>query len=409
MGIFRRAEKRSAEISISNPVLADYFGIGNRSFAGVQVSESGALTLSAVFRAVSVIAGAIAALPMRTLREDSDGMRERVKSFLDEPGGPEGLTAFEWRELIMWHLCLHGDAFLVHGFNGAGALASLTPLHPRSVSAEWDSAVPGGKKFTVTVDDGTTRDFDSSNLTHLMGPSLDGLRGMSVIGMARNGFGTAIAGDRAAARMFANGALISGMVTTEENISEDEAKELKAGLTAKVQGYENAGDIAFVNRNLRFTPWTMNAADAQFLESREFSISEIGRWFGVPANLLMKDNAVSTWGTGVEVVNRGLRQYTLISWTTRIEQRLSRLLGSTRFVEFDYSGYLKPSPEQEIGLLIDQVNSGLLTLNEARRIRNMPPLADPSADLPRTPPGALPPEAAVEPSSVQGAPDVQPQ
>jgi HK97 family phage portal protein len=197
---------------------------------------------------------------------------------------------------------------------------------------------------------------------------------MSPIEVARNGLGTSIAADRAAAKMFASGALFSGLVSAEEDIDEAEAKIIKESLDAKTAGWEHAGSVAMVNRKLKFTPWTMSQADAQFLESRQFQIQEIARWYGVPANLLMDPGAVSTWGTGVEIQNRGLARYTLAPWTGRIEQALSRLLPAPRFVEFDYAGLERPTPEQEIDLLIKQVEAGLLTVNEARHIRNLPPL-----------------------------------
>jgi len=207
-----------------------------------------------------------------------------------------------------------------------------------------------------------------------MAASLDGLRGMGVVAMARNGLGTAIAGDRAAAKMFSTGALFSGMVTPEEDVTEDEAKVIKDSLNAKTTGWENAGEIAVVNRRLKFTPWTMSLEDAQFLQSRQFQIEEIARWFGVPPHLLGQTEKQTSWGTGVAEQNRGLARYTLAPWTSRIEQRLSRLLPSPRFVEFDYAGLLQPAPEQEIPLLIAQVAAGLMTPNEARRIRGMDPI-----------------------------------
>ncbi|MGH6692186.1 MAG: phage portal protein, partial [Gammaproteobacteria bacterium] len=181
-------------------------------------------------------------------------------------------------------------------------------------------------------------------------------------------------GDRAAARMFGNGAMIAGLVTPDEDVDEDEAKVIKAGLDKKVGGWENAGELAFVNRKLKFSPWTMSAEDAQFLESRAFQIEDVARWFGVPPHLLGQTEKQTSWGTGVAEQNRGLARFTLLPWTTRIEQRLSRLLPAPRFVEFEYAGLEKPVPEQEIELLIKQVAAGILTVDEARKIRNMPPL-----------------------------------
>lgn len=369
----RRNRPTNTTISVSDPLLIELFGLGAPNYAGVNVSEQSALGVSAFWRGVSLISGTIAGLPLRTIR-NADGVRTRISSFLDDPGAHVGLTKFQWTETVVAHLVVHGNCFLLHVYNGAGSLAGLTPIHPSAVTVEWDDTRPGGKKFTASLADGRRVEYDARTLTHVMGLSLDGLRGLSLIEVARNGLGTAIAGDRAAARMFSNGALHVGLVTADEDLGEEEAKAIKASLDAKVSGVDNAGGLAVINRKLSVEKLSMSNEDAQFLESRQFSVQDVARWLGVPANLLMDPGSVSTWGTGVEIQNRGLAKFTLAPYTSRIEQALSRLLPSPRFAEFDFAGLERPTPEQEIRLLIEQVDGGLLTVNEARHIRNLPPV-----------------------------------
>lgn len=370
---------RNTAYSISDPALAGILGFGVPNYSGVDINETSALSLSAVYRAVALVAGTIGGLPLRTVRDTGDGMRQRIGSFLDDPGGALGLTPFSWIETVVAHLLLHGNAFLRHIYGGAGQLLALQPVHPLCVTIRLpylgDEVQPvGGKWFDLTLEDGTRLTLDARGLTHIMGLSLDGIQGVSVICLARNGFGTALAGDRAAARMFSNGALISGMVTPDEDVEEDEAKVIKATIDANVTGWEHAAGIPVFNRRLKFTPWTMSSQDAQFLESRQFSVREIARWFGIPPHLLMETSAASNWGTGIEQQNLGLSRFTLTPWTTRVEQSLSRLLPRPRFVEFDFAGLERGSPAEEIQLLITQIQAGLLTVDEARAIRNLPPL-----------------------------------
>jgi HK97 family phage portal protein len=380
-----RREQRSASLSVSDPALIEYFNIGNPNYSGVNIGENSALGLSAVWRAVSLISGTIASLPLRTIRE-VDGVTTRVSSFLDNPGGPDGPTPYEWKETVLAHLLLHGNAFLAHVFNGGGGLVALVPLHPLAVSVEqWTSKMdmprpPGDKFYKATLDDGTVRVFTDDTMTHIPGLSMDGLRGLSPISVARNSLGTAVAGDRAAARMFSSGALISGMVSPDDDVEEEDAKTLKAEINRKVVGWENAGDIAFVNRKLKFTPWSMSAEDAQFLQSRQFQIEEVARWYGVPPYELMQTEKQTSWGTGIEAQQRGLARQVLGTWATRIDQRLSRLLPNPRFVEFDFKGLERPTPEQEIDLLLKQVKGGLITVNEARSIMNMQPMTEPEPE-----------------------------
>ncbi|WP_020385932.1 phage portal protein [Kribbella catacumbae] len=364
-------------IPISDPALAAYFGVPP-TLAGVPVGERTALGISAFWRAVMLISGTIAGLPLKTYRDTAEGERQRLASWLDNPGGVEGQTPYEWKETSILHMLLHGDTFLKHVFNQGGAIIGAIPIHPLAVSVEWEKdqngRYTGRKLYRATLDDRRVRTFNQSEMTQVMGPSLDGLRGMSVIQVARDSMGTTVAADRAAARMFGNGALISGLVTPDEDVTEAEAKEIKAGLDRKMGGWENAGQLAFVNRKLKFSPWTMSAEDAQFLQSRQFQIEEIARWTGVPPHLLMQTEKQTSWGTGVESQNRGLSRFTLSTWTGRFEQRLSLLLPPPVFAEFEYAGLERPTPEQEIDLLIKQVEAGLITPNEARHVRNLPPI-----------------------------------
>lgn len=388
-------ESEQRSYSIGDPSIAALLGYTSGDMP--TVSEQTAMTLSAVFRAVSLVSGAVASLPLRTLVTDpATGTRVPASSFLDKPG-LDRWTAFEWKELVTVYLLLHGAAPLQHIYGGGGQLIGLNPIHPRCVQVEEDPNVPGGRRFTVQISRGErgmvpeTRVFDATTMTYIPALSLDGVRGISPLTLARLSLGTGLSGDRAANRLFSNGAMISGLVTpTDDDLTEAEAKVVKDTVNRAMTGVENAGDIAVINRKLQFTPWSLSAADAQFLESRTFSIDEVGRWFGVPPHLLGLTEKSTSWGQGIAEQNRGLARYTLTPWTSRIDERLSQLIPSNKEVEFDYSAFVAPSPEDEVNLLISQVNAGLITPNEARARRNLPPIA--GGDTLRLPPGSLPPE-----------------
>ncbi|MGC4942134.1 phage portal protein [Kribbella sp. DT2] len=392
----REVEERSSW-SISDPAMAAFFNVGPQNLSGVPVNETTALGLSAVWRSVSLISSTIASVPLRTLR-DKAGVRDQVPSFLDNPGGPDGPTPFEWVEMVLAHLVIHGNAYLAHVWNGGGALVALVPMHPLAVDPQWEKdsndKLTGRKVFKVSLDDGTTRTFTQDEMTQVMALSLDGLKGLSPITVARLSLGTTIAGDRAAANMFGSGPLIAGMVTPEDDITEDDAKQIKADLQGKLTGTENAGTIAVINRKLKFTQWSTSNEDAQFLQSRQFQIEEIARWYGIPPFELMQTEKQTSWGTGIESQQRGLARTVLSPWGQRVEQRLSRLLSKNQFAEFDFAGLERANPTDEIRLLIEQVKGGLLTLNEARAIRNLPPV--PNGDTVAAPEGVATPPATEE-------------
>jgi HK97 family phage portal protein len=378
---WKRPQQRSL-ISVSDPALATLFGVGGaQNFSGVEVGEGSALGLSSVWRAVSLISQTLAALPMPTLAEPVPGIKERVSSFLDNPGGPGGPTPFEWTETVYAHLLLHGNAYLIHVRGGAGQLVGLVPVHPMCVSPEqasrWPDGSPvvGGKIFRVSLADGTVPEFDGSSLLHIPALCTDGFLGLSPIAMARQSIGTGIAADRAAAKLFGEGALISGIVTADgDDVEPEDVEEIRKSIERRTAGWENASQIRFVNRRLKFTPWSLSPEDAQFLQSRAFQVEEIARWFGVPPHLLMQTDKQTSWGTGVAESNRGMGRTVLAPWATRVEQRLSTLLRGDRKVAFDFSGLERPSPETETSLLAQKIDAGIITVNEARSTVNLPPV-----------------------------------
>lgn len=410
---WRRSEQvaeRSETYSIADPTLAVMLGY-TPADGSIIVSASTALTLSAVYRAVSLVSGSIASLTLQTIEQDPAGPAAPVSSFLDNPGG-DRYTPFEWAELVMVCLVLKGEIFLQHIRNGAGTIAWLNPVLPEQVSVYWDETRPGGKRFEVTIPAADGREaqvitLDPSTMTQIMGLTLDGRRGISPIGSSRLSLGTALAGDKAANRQFANGAMIAGLVTPDgdEDLEEGEAKIVKETINRKILGPENAGDIPVINRRLKFSPWQMTATDAQFIESRTFSVDEVGRWFGVPPHLLGLTEKSTSWGQGIAEQNRGLARYTLRPWTSRIEQRLTRLIANPRRVaRFDYSEFVEPSPEDKANLILSQVNGGLITPNEGRARLNLPSL--PGGETLRLPPGSLPAGQQTAPvTPPEGGPD----
>lgn len=374
--------------SIADPAIAGLFIPGGAvSLADIAVGERSALGLSALYRALSLISGTLASLPLNSWRDAGDGKREKVPSIFDDPDGPDGQTVYEWKESAFLHLLLHGRAGALKVRSEAGAVQRLPLVHPLSFWVEQPTAeeladperMPaGGVWFVVSLDDGSQVRLDSDDFWYCPGASLDGQEGLSLLTIARRSLATSIAGDQAAAKTFTSGALISGLATPddEEDITND-VPELRRQLNSSVLGAENAGGIAIVNRRLKFTPWTMTAQQAQFLESRQFQIEEISRWTGVPPHLLMQTDKQTSWGTGVDEQNRGLSRFVLGHWAQRFEQRASRLLARPRWCEFDFAGLERPNFAVEIDLLIKQVQAGLLTPDEARAVRNLPPLPKP--------------------------------
>jgi len=356
-----------------------------------------ALTISAVYRAAMLVASSSGGLPLRTMREWGT-TRSVVASWLDNPAKAVGYNAFNWKQTSFLHMLLSGDSFQRHLYNGLGMLAGVEPIDPNCVQVFWDADRIGGKRFEVSVMRGGTvcmETHDASSMTQVMGPTLDGLRGLSVVGLARTSLGGAIAADRAAANTFRNGPMIGGLAVPQEDLDDGDADKASAIINDEIGGIENAGRIVVLERKFDLKPWTMTLKDAQFLESRQFSIHEVARWFGVHPVFLMDPGAVSTWGTGVEILQRGLGRFTLPQYTDPFQEAMSALLPNKSWAEFDFAELERGSPTEEIALIIQQVDGGLMTINQALAKVNRPGIG-PSGDVLRLHDVALNPEVAAE-------------
>lgn len=372
---------------------------GYPNYSGESVTAESMLSLSAVYRAVSLISQIGGTLPLKTYREDPETkIRERMPAFLeDRPAGPDALmTSFQWKEQIFLHALIHGEIDLFHVRNQAGALVGLQPVHPSAVAVYEDLDVRGGERYTVSVNEkenrrltpyGDTR--DDPGMTRIVGPRTKGLRGWSPLRFAGTSFGIGLAAERATANMFKNGALVPTVLTPAdgEEISDADARKIKADLSLHLFGREHAGTIPLINRILKPMSLGQTNMDAQFMENRQFQIEEVARWFGVPPFLLMQLDKQTSWGTGIAEQNKNLAQYVLYPWCKRIEEALSRLLPQPRWVEFDFYALTAGSAQQEQDLLLGSVNGGLRTLNEARRILNLAPVA--GGDELRIPSGVM--------------------
>jgi len=376
--------------SIADPSLVAWFSPGATldDLAGVTVSETNALGISAFYRALSLISGTLASLPMPSYRTGDQGRPEVVASIFDDPDGPDGQTVYEWKETAFLHLLLHGRCGALKVRNEAGGLVRLPLVHPLSFRVEWPTLgeyqtgeLPaGGVWFVVDLNNGTQVRLDANDFWYVPGLSLDGRTGVSLLTYARLSLSTTIAGDKAAAKVFNKGALIAGIASIDDDagLEDDEFKKVKQEINRNVLGHENAGTVPLINARVKFSPWQMSMADAQFLESRQFQIEEVARWTGVPPHLLMQTDKQTSWGTGVDEQNRGLSKFVLGHWAQRFEQRASRLLARPRWAAFDFAGLERPNYAVEAQTDLAEVAAGVMTIDEYRAKRGRPALPKPA-------------------------------
>jgi HK97 family phage portal protein len=377
LSFFTRAFRAQPEpvenrnLSISDPRAEFLFG-HIPATAGVSVTEFTAMGLPAVWAAVGLISGNVAGLPLRAIRDNPDGTCQRVPSWLDNPAGPDGPTAFEWVEDIVVSLLVRGNYFGLKVFGGAHQLQYVQPIPHSCCLIE----VKDGRKFyRVAMADGTSQLLTDNEILHIPALSLDGIRGLSPITIARESLGISIAGEKAAAGLFRDGALMSGIISPTIDMTPAEAAEAGEVINRSLAGVHNAGKIAFLNKSLSFSQCSVSPADAQFIDSRKLQLSDVGRLFRVPPHLIGNTDASSSWGQGLIEQTLAYQKYTLGSWTSRIEARLSRLLPDGIRADFDYHRLLAGSPKEQTQLLIAQTaGQPVITVNEARAALDRAPI-----------------------------------
>jgi HK97 family phage portal protein len=251
--------------------------------SGKAVNERSAMQTTAVYACVRILAEAIASLPLHLYQYNADGGKERVADhplyylLHDEPN-PE-MTSFVFRETLMAHLLLWGNAYAQVIRDGRGRVLALYPLLPSKMEV---SRAPGGE-LVYTY----RRDFDESRLNtesrtvalrrdevlHIPGLGFDGLIGYSPIAMAKNAIGMALATEEYGAAFFANGAQPGGVLEHPSVIKDPQ--RVKDSWNAAYQGSENAHRVAVLEEGMKFQAIGIPPEQAQFLQTRKFQINEV--------------------------------------------------------------------------------------------------------------------------------------
>ena len=376
-GLFgaRNATPESPQLPLTSSTLVDWLG-GPKVHAGVSVSETSSLGMPAVWRAVGLISGTAASLPLHAYRR-GDATREPVTrgpaaALLDDPH-PD-MTSFELWETAYGHLCLWGNAYFRILRNGLGQVRELWGLHPSQVKVGRDSS-SGLKVYGVTHDDGYMEPHTDRTILHVPGFGYDGVCGLSPIRAARQGIGLAMAAEEYGARLFGSGSLATGILTTEQRLKQDQADALKARWEAKAKGIANAHSAVVLDSGAKFQQLTIPPEDAQFIESRRFQISEVGRMFGVPAFLMGETEKSTSWGTGLEQQAIGWVKFDLRRYMIRFEQRVTRLIRPDNvFARYSLEGLLRGDSTARATFYRQMWELGVYSTNDIRELEDRSPV-----------------------------------
>ena len=377
-GLFNSRDKPENRTSGS----AFSFFLGG-STSGKFVNERTSMQMTAVYCCVRILSEAVAGLPLHLYRYTDSGGKEKDTEnklyFLlhDEPNAE--MTSFVFRETMMTHLLLWGNAYAQIIRNGKGEVVGLYPLMPDRMNVDRDENGQLYYEYTRSTDDAktmSTRDMtirlSPSDVLHIPGLGFDGLVGYSPIAMAKNAIGLAIATEEYGSKFFANGAAPSG-VLEHPGVLKDPAK-LRDSWTQTFGGSHNANKIAVLEEGVKYTPISISPNEAQFLETRKFQVDEIARVFRVPPHMI-GDLEKSSF-SNIENMSREFVTYTLDPWLVRIEQSMARALltpeeKKDHFIKFNVDGLLRGDYESRMNGYSIARQNGWMSANDIRRLEQL--------------------------------------
>ena len=351
------------------------------STSGKRVNERSAMQMTAVYSCVRILSEAVAGLPLHLYQYTDKGSKEKAVDnplyFLlhDEPNTE--MTSFVFRETLMTHLLLWGNAYSQIIRNGKGEVVGLYPLMPDRMTVGRDEKGRLYYEYMVSSDDaktlkdGTVR-LSPYDVLHIPGLGFDGLVGYSPIAMAKNAIGLAIAAEEYGSKFYANGATPSGILEYPGTVKEPD--KVRESWNAGFGGSSNAHKIAVLEEGMKYTPISISPNEAQFLETRKFQINEIARIFRVPPHMV-GDLEKSSF-SNIEQQSLEFVKYTLEPWLVRWEQAMQRSLipqddKSKYFIKFNVDGLLRGDYQSRMQGYATARQNGWMSANDVRELENL--------------------------------------
>lgn len=371
-------QDKSGGVIINTPQeLERYLASGAETRSGAVVTPETAMRVAAVYACVRIISGAVANLPLdikrrvdaRTREDASDSsiwrvMRRRPNQW-QKPA--------QFRRMMQAHVLLRGNAYAVKVKNSRGEVQSLIPLHPdRMEVRQLDDLT---LEYIWTRKDGGRVRYKQDEIFHLLGLTLDGIRGVSPITYARETIGLSLAMENHGASVFKNGAKMSGVLKHPNQIGREAMENLKSSLEDFRQGGAQEGKDLVLEEGMSYDRMSMTQEDAQWIESRKFSRSDIAMFFGVPPHMIGDTEKSTSWGSGIEQQSQGFVTYTLEDHLTMWEEGVTvDLIPDERvYARFQRAALVRGDLKARWGAYKDGMQWGVWSPNEVRALEDENP------------------------------------
>lgn len=355
---------------------------GRESKAGVTVGWSQALDVSAVHACVRVLRNGVAQVPFPIMQE-VDGRRRRavehpVYRVLRRPNPYQ--TSFTFRETLMTHLALTGNAFVWKGMVGSQReLRVLEPIDPALVMVTREK--DGALSYKVTAQDGAARLFSSQEIWHIRGASWTPWMGMDAVKLARDAIGLAIATEQSHADFHKNGARVSGLLSMEGAIGKDKFESLSSWLDRHQQGGDRAGKPLILDNGAKWSTFSMSGVDSEHLATRVHQVEEVARAFGLMPIMIGQADKAATYASAEQMFLAHVI-HGLSPWYSRLEQSVDADLLTEEDHEAGYyskfmtNGLMRGAATDRAAFYASALGSGSpgtawMTPNEVRALEDM--------------------------------------
>lgn len=377
-----RASPENPSTSLSNPSswLIDLFS-GGGTHAGINVNEKSALKYSAVWNAITIYASAFSSLPVKVFQRDSDDNKQEVQSHpasrLVGKFPNDLMTGATYKQHGGAHLVSWGNWYSAIARDGRGAPTELVLLLPDRTKPVMDN---GRLHYETKTDSGQRVRIELQDMLHIPGLGFDGIEGYSVISHARNSIGIGMAAEKFGGKFFDNGANMSGVLQQDMGSpgfgDKDSKKEWMQSWRDAYTGTDNALKTALLKPGMSYERIGIPPEDAQFLETREFGIRDVARWFDLPPHMLKSLESqprANIEQQAIEYVIHSLRP-----WLVKIEQELERKLLTEQQkrsgqweIKFNVNALLRGDSEAQSNFIDTMIKNGVYSINDGRRFLDL--------------------------------------
>jgi len=374
----RQGSIEDPRTSLRNPAqwLSNLFGTKGRN--GQVVNMDTAITVSAMWACWRIISETVASLSLEVLESNNGEIRQATEhplyNLLSHEPSPL-YTSFTWRETMQLHALAHGTAYARIIRNGLGQIVELRFIP----STDVEVIVPKGENEPVYRVKGENKTYTLTDIIAIPVMALNGIAGTDMLTVAREILSEAIAASEFGANYLGNGAMLSGIITYEGELTPEQRQNLKSSWKRNYEGAKNSGSTALLEYGMKYTPISGTAEDANLLEMRQFYVTEVARIYNVPPHMI-GDLERST-NNNIEQQSIDFVRYTIRPYIKRWEQELNRKLfmpseRNRYYVRFNLDSLLRGDTEARAEYYNKLFHVGALSPNDIRKLENMNPIPD---------------------------------